>query len=146
MPAYVLVEVDGNPILVKTDVEELPELHVKYSYCHKRFTAETCVVVTSYSDEEFSERIPVGRFTVECDGKVVKDDLIELSSEDEVEKIKDEYEDEYEGCQVHASLLTMSRAELRLVMYFRIYKALDTDNALLRASMVIDRVVELDKH
>ena len=81
MPAYVLVEVDGNPILVKTDVEDLQELHVKYSYCHKRFTAETCVVVTSYSDEEFSERIPVGRFTVECDGKVVKDDLEEIMRE-----------------------------------------------------------------
>ena len=146
MVYYVLLEVDKDPVIVKTPDVEYPNLYAKHEFCHKIFSsAITCNVLKVYRENEFNEKKLVGHYIVKCGRRIVKDDIVILEKEEELEDVKKDYEDlikEYEydiyydaECHVEARLHKLTLAELDLVDFYKRYKGYNTSLALIKASL-----------
>ena len=138
---YVLVVVDGAPVLVKTS-NQYPQLSAKYNYCHKFSTPVTCDIYGVYSSGESTEKVPVGHYRVKCNNLTLRDDLIELTTRDELELVKKDYESDYSGCKIYATYYEVSRLELEIIRFYQ-NRGFDIRSAMRLAKHVVSNVIDL---
>ena len=112
---YVLVfagddweKLQDNPILVKANSKDHPNLYVKYNFCHKSDYRFCQIGAVFDNDESIKEETIVGLYTLNCQDYTDQTFSEEQSIED-VMKTAEIIKQDSEGCEVQAKAYRTSR-------------------------------------